>query len=115
MSFDHIHPYFPIKQERTYLNNASIGAMSTKVIEAVNSFMADVRDNGRINYPTWCHIVDTEYKARLARLIGAHAEEIAYVKNTTGVKTWVLIATWFLKPVIPQGIYPLASMSSNPA
>ncbi|MEM7115848.1 MAG: aminotransferase class V-fold PLP-dependent enzyme [Chloroflexota bacterium] len=83
MNFEHIHPHFPIKQQRVYLNNASIGAMSTRVIGAVDAFMADVRDNGRINYPNWCRIADEEHKARLAQLIGAQADEIAYIKNTT--------------------------------
>lgn len=83
MDFAHTHPYFPIKQQRVYLNNASIGAMSTRVIAAVDSFMADVRDNGRINYPNWCRIADEEHKARIAQLIGARSDEIAYIKNTT--------------------------------
>ena len=66
-----------------YLNNASIGAISTRVIEAVDGFMGQVRDSGRINYPDWCRIADTEHKGRVARLIGADKDEIAYVKNTT--------------------------------
>jgi selenocysteine lyase/cysteine desulfurase len=57
--------------------------MSLPVIDAVSSFMADVRDNGRNNYPHWCKLADTEIKDRLARLIGAQRSEIAFVKNTT--------------------------------
>ena len=83
MGFGHVHPLFPIKENMTYLNNASIGALSTRVIGAVDGFMHQVRDSGRINYPDWCMIADTEHKARVAELIGAERSEIAYVKNTT--------------------------------
>ncbi len=74
---------FPIRRNRCYLNNASIGALSEPVIAAVNEFLADVRDNGRNNYPNWCTTADTEIKDRVARLIGARRDEIAFVKNTT--------------------------------
>jgi cysteine desulfurase/selenocysteine lyase len=42
-----------------------------------------VRDNGRNEYPSWCKYADTSIKQRIARLIGAKASEIAFVKNTT--------------------------------
>ena len=74
---------FPIRRERAYLNNASIGPMSEPVLAAINAFLHDVRDNGRNNYPTWCRYAEQQIKARVARLIGARASEIAFVKNTT--------------------------------
>jgi cysteine desulfurase / selenocysteine lyase len=83
LSLSTIGSEFPIKQNRCYLNNASIGALSTAVIAAVDRFMADVRDNGRNEYPNWCRYADTAIKDRLARLIGAKRSEIAFIKNTT--------------------------------
>jgi len=74
---------FPIKSKRAYLNNASIGPMSEPVIAAVDAFLHDVRDHGRNNYPTWCTYADQDIKGRIAKLIGATAAEIAFVKNTT--------------------------------
>jgi selenocysteine lyase/cysteine desulfurase len=74
---------FPIKRSRAYLNNASIGPMSEPVLAAVDAFLRDVRDNGRNNYPTWCRYAEQQIKDRVARLIGAKADEIAFVKNTT--------------------------------
>ena len=74
---------FPIKRHKIYLNNASIGPLSTPAISAVNDFMADVRDNGRNNYPHWCAQADHKIKGRIAALIGAHISEIAFIKNTT--------------------------------
>lgn len=83
LDWSNVGQLFPIKQRRAYLNNASIGALSTPVIAAVDHFMADVRDNGRNNYPHWCRYAEDEIKARIGRLIGARGSEIAYVKNTT--------------------------------
>jgi cysteine desulfurase / selenocysteine lyase len=82
-SWSSIAAAFPIKRRRVYLNNASIGAGSLPVIAAVDRFMADVRDNGRNEYPNWCKFADSAMKDRIARLIGAKREEIAFVKNTT--------------------------------
>jgi len=83
LSFATVARAFPIKQRRCYLNNASIGPMSLPVIAAVDRFMHDVRDNGRNEYPNWCKYADSSIKQRIARLIGAKAAEIAFIKNTT--------------------------------
>jgi len=83
LDFPSVAAQFPIKRKRAYLNNASIGPMSEPVLAAVSTFLNDVRDNGRNNYPAWCRYAEEQIKARVARLIGAHASEIAFVKNTT--------------------------------
>src|SRR5262249_49266155 len=83
LDFASVAAQFPIKRKRAYLNNASIGPMSEPVLAAVNAFLDDVRDNGRNNYPAWCRYAEEQIKARVARLIGARASEIAFVKNTT--------------------------------
>ncbi len=83
MDFSSVRNEFPIKRNRIYLNNASIAPMSNPVIAAVNAFMADVRDNGRNNYPQWCKHADHDIKGRIANMVGAHKSEIAFIKNTT--------------------------------
>ncbi len=81
--FELVRQDFPIAKRRAYLNNASIGPMSNRVVAAVDAFMADVRDNGRNNYPHWCKHADTEIKDRIGALMGADRAEIAFIKNTT--------------------------------
>src|SRR5689334_2983380 len=81
--FARVREDFPIAKRRAYLNNASIGPMSNRVFAAVESFMIDVRENGRNNYPHWCKHADTEIKDRIGKLMGADRSEIAFVKNTT--------------------------------
>jgi selenocysteine lyase/cysteine desulfurase len=83
LNWETVGQIFPIKQRRAYLNNASIGALSLPVIAAVDRFMADVRDNGRNDYPIWCRYAEHTIKERIARLIGADRSEIAFIKNTT--------------------------------
>jgi selenocysteine lyase/cysteine desulfurase len=81
--FRQIRDDFPVKRQLVYLNNASIGALSTKVVGAVTRFLEDVRDHGRLHYPAWCQHADTTIKERVGALIGADRSEIAFVKNTT--------------------------------
>jgi len=83
LSLANVRESFPITQSRAYLNNASIAPASTPVLAAMGYFMGDVRDNGRNRYPLWCDYAQTEIKTRVARLIGAKQNEIAFVKNTT--------------------------------
>ncbi|MCG8508511.1 MAG: aminotransferase class V-fold PLP-dependent enzyme, partial [Rhodospirillales bacterium] len=83
LSIEQVHEYFPIKSKRCYLNNASIGPMSTPVLSAVESFLHDVRDNGRNNYPNWCEFAEVDIKNRIGGLIGCEGLEIAFIKNTT--------------------------------
>ena len=83
MDILNVREEFPIKRNRVYLNNASIGPLSNPVISAVDAFMADVRDNGRNHYPQWCEQADHAIKNRIAGMIGANKSEIAFIKNTT--------------------------------
>jgi len=83
LTFEQVRAEFPIAARRTYLNNASIGPMSNLVMASVETFLSDVRDNGRNNYPHWCAYAEDAIKSRIGRLIGAKSSEIAFAKNTT--------------------------------
>lgn len=83
ISLEQVRAEFPIARERAYLNNASIGPMSTLVLTSVERFLHDVRDHGRMNYPNWCTYAEDSIKGRIGRLIGAKSTELAFVKNTT--------------------------------
>ncbi|MEK7412405.1 MAG: aminotransferase class V-fold PLP-dependent enzyme [Planctomycetota bacterium] len=83
MDFKQVAKDFPIKQKMIYLNNASIGACSNRVKNAVDDFLTQVVESGRNNYPTWCKIAENEVKADIGKLLGAQKDEIAFIKNTT--------------------------------
>lgn len=83
MNFEDVRDEFPIKSERVYLNNASIGPCSLRVTDAISKLLVDVQMRGRRHYPEWCRYADETARPRAARLIGAEASEIAWVPNTT--------------------------------
>jgi cysteine desulfurase/selenocysteine lyase len=83
LSLKQVREEFPITRDRAYLNNASIGPMSTFVLTTVEAFLHDVRDYGRRNYPNWCAYSENSIKGRIGQLIGAKSTELAFVKNTT--------------------------------
>ena len=71
------------RREVTYLNNASIGAMPRRSVEALNAFNTARAEPFRL---TLEHEWGTTRRARelAARLIGATPAEIALVPNTSG-------------------------------
>ena len=83
ISLGQVRAEFPIARERAYLNNASIAPMSKLVLAAVEAFLHDVRDHGRMNYPNWCTYAENSIKGRIGRLMGAKSTELAFIKNTT--------------------------------
>src|SRR5690606_22622474 len=83
LTLDTVRSVFSITKRRAYLNISSIAPLSQPVLAAVQGFLYDVRDNGRVHYPDWCNHADKVIKSNVARLIGADASEIAFIKNTT--------------------------------
>ena len=73
---------FPITKEKAYLNNAAVGALSTRNIDAINRTARIISSKGAGGD---LEILETVASAReaLARLLGASADEIAFTKNTT--------------------------------
>jgi cysteine desulfurase / selenocysteine lyase len=83
LTFSEIAREYPIRNNMTYLNSASIAPMADRVRGAVDAFMRDVSENGRNNYPHWCRYAEKTIKGNIARLINCSADELAFVKNTT--------------------------------
>lgn len=73
---------FPVTQDRVHLNHAGVSPVSLRVAEAVHEFLAHA-----VRYDTERHKLweDRAEAVRdgFARLIGATAAEIAFVKNTS--------------------------------
>jgi len=73
---------FPITARLTHLNHAGVSPVSRRVATAVTSFIEQATVIEPATYRAWevrCEAV----RANFARLIGAHADEIAFVKNTS--------------------------------
>jgi len=72
---------FPVTSEYAYMDNAAAGPPSTRVIEAVHSFLTKRSQLGSL-YMDDARAMCERTRTKVATLIGASAEEIAYTKNT---------------------------------
>jgi len=113
MDFAPLRQLFPVARERTFLNHAAISAPPQPVVDAVAGFMAGCAARGSADYGRWLRRL-SDVRRRAAQLLGAAADEVAFVPNTSsGLATlaegvlWrpgdaVLVAT----PDFPANVYP---------
>lgn len=82
MDITRIRKLFPVTKKWVYMNHAAVAPLSTRVVKAMELFLQDQLENGSVNWKDW---FETYARARslAARLINAHADEIAFVKNTS--------------------------------
>ena len=73
---------FPVTQNLVYLNHAAIAPLPAPVASAMTELATDARDYGSLHYPKWLQTYEN-CRVSAARLIGAHRDEIAIVKNTS--------------------------------
>jgi selenocysteine lyase/cysteine desulfurase len=73
---------FPVTRNLIYLNHAAVGPLSARAAEAMERHARDQRDFGALHWREWYREHDAA-RAAAARLIGASADEIAIVKNTS--------------------------------
>lgn len=73
---------FPITANLVYFNHAAVGPLSVRACEAMERFARDQRDHGALHWRDWYAEYDRAREAA-ARLIGAKADEIAILKNTS--------------------------------
>ncbi len=104
---------FPITQRAIYLNHAAVSPPPLPTIQAVESQLHDVAQNGSLNYRSWLK-VRQDARALLASMIGARAEQIAFVRNTSdGLSTVANGLRWrdgdnivTFRNEFPSNIYP---------
>src|SRR6185436_5345438 len=73
---------FPSTRDLVYFNHAAVGPLSVRACEAIEQFARDQRDHGALHWRDWYAEYDRTRESA-ARLIGAHADEIAILKNTS--------------------------------
>jgi cysteine desulfurase / selenocysteine lyase len=73
---------FPITQHAVYLNHAAVSPPPTTTIQAVEAQLRDVHENGSLNFRSWLAVKE-QARDLLARLLGARAEQLAFVRNTS--------------------------------
>jgi len=111
---------FPIVKKYTYLNHAAISAPSIKVNNAVKKINDNFCNCAIDCYYQWMEQIEHVRKL-YAGLINAHAEEIAFVGNTSeGLSSIAQSLTWkendvVLLPVseFPANIYPWLNLEKK--
>jgi cysteine desulfurase/selenocysteine lyase len=73
---------FPITERLVHLNHAGVAPLSRRVAAAVTSFVTAATTVDAATQRQWSERCE-EVRANFARLIGAHTDEIAFVKNTS--------------------------------
>ncbi|MCS7024227.1 MAG: aminotransferase class V-fold PLP-dependent enzyme [Bryobacteraceae bacterium] len=78
---------FPVAQHYIYLNHAAVAPLSRRAAQAMADLCQDCLLHGSFHYDQWLSVYERFRKAA-AQLIGASAQEIAIVKNTSeGIST----------------------------
>lgn len=77
-----IRKLFPITERYAYLNHASCGPLSERVVAAMEQCISDLQYHGMVNQVNRSQQLE-EIRGLAARLIGAEPEEIAFTANTS--------------------------------
>ena len=77
-----VRSWFPITERCIYLNHAAISPPPITTIQAIKAQLKDVHENGSANYRSW-QAVKEQARRLLANMLGARAEQVAFVRNTS--------------------------------
>ena len=73
---------FPITERLVHLNHAGVAPLSRRVVAAVTTFVTEATTVDAATQRRWSERCE-QVRAGFARLVGAQADEIAFVKNTS--------------------------------
>ncbi len=79
---DNFREEFPIINHFVYLDHAGVSPLSLRVKDEVVKFLAESTGETGFDYSSWGDRIE-EVRAASAKLIGAGADEVAFVKNTS--------------------------------
>ena len=110
---DQLRALFPITERAIYLNHAAVSPPPIPTIEAVQSQLRDVAENGSLNYRSWLAVKEQARKLA-AEMIGARPEQIAFMRNTSdGLSTVANGLQWSpgdnlvtFRKEFPSNVYP---------
>jgi selenocysteine lyase/cysteine desulfurase len=80
--WEQYRPEFTVTKRLIYLNHAAVSPLPRRVAEAMKQFADDSCEFGSMHYDAWLDAYEG-IRVAAARLMGAHRDEIALVKNTS--------------------------------
>ncbi len=108
-----VRALFPVTERAIYFNHAAVSPPPLKTIEAIQSQLRDVSENGSVSFRNW---VAVKERARqlVAGMLGARPEQVAFMRNTSdGLSTVANGLDWrpgdnlvTFRNEFPSNIYP---------
>lgn len=77
-----VRALFPVSERAIYFNHAAVSPPPITTIRAIEAQLKDVNENGSLNFRSWLAVKE-EARRLLAGLLGARAEQVAFVRNTS--------------------------------
>src|SRR5256714_8050543 len=77
-----VRALFPVTERAIYLNHAAVSPPPLTTIEAIQSQLKDVSENGFVNFRHW-GAVKERARALVAGMLGARPEQVAFMRNTS--------------------------------
>ena len=110
---DTLRALFPVTERAIYLNHAAVSAPPTPTIDAIQSQLADVSENGSVNFRRWLAVKDNARRL-VAAMLGARPEQVAFMRNTSdGLSTVANGLNWraddnlvTFRHEFPSNLYP---------
>jgi selenocysteine lyase/cysteine desulfurase len=110
---DSLRALFPVTEHDVYLNHAAVSAPPTPTINAIQAQLADVCENGSVNFRRWLAVKESA-RGLVARMLGAQPEQVAFVRNTSdGLSTVANGLNWqagdnlvTFRQEFPSNVYP---------
>lgn len=104
---------FPVTERANYLNHAAVSPPPLKTIEAIQSQLRDVSENGSVNFRNWIAVKERA-RQLVAGMLGARPEQVAFMRNTSdGLSTVANGLDWrpgdnlvTFRNEFPSNIYP---------
>ncbi|HEY6121702.1 MAG TPA: aminotransferase class V-fold PLP-dependent enzyme [Pyrinomonadaceae bacterium] len=117
---DEFRAQFPVTQHSIYLNHAAVSPPPISTIQAIESQLRDVSTNGSVNYRSWLAVKEAA-RQKLASLLGARPEQLAFVRNTSdGLSTVANGMAWrtgdnivTFRNEFPSNVYPWLRLKNN--
>jgi selenocysteine lyase/cysteine desulfurase len=110
---DSLRALFPVTQSAIYLNHAAVSAPPSPTINAIKSQLADVSENGSVNFRKWLAVRENARRL-VAGILGARPEQVAFMRNTSdGLSTVANGFAWragdnlvTFRREFPSNLYP---------
>ena len=80
MNLDQARSLFPVSQRYAYLNHASVAALPTPVVSAMERYLQEQSLHGGVALQDWDERLE-RIRQTAARLIGAHRDEIVFTNS----------------------------------